>query len=577
VGRGGREKRVSDSEASGAPPQPPPRLRRWGTLPWIWAVPIIAAAITVWLGLRTIADKGPLITISFASAEGIDLGRNEAGHTAVRYKNVELGRVVGLGLSPDRSQVIVSAEMRREAEPLLRRNTEFWVVRPRIEPSGISGLNTLVSGAYIGMLPGEGEAGARSFRGLENPPPQQGLVKGTGYTLVAERLPPISDGAPVYFHGVKVGEVIDHALSDADGKVVVRIFIYNPHSGLIHAESLFWISAGIEAGLGAEGLQVKTETLQTLLTGGIIFDTPMAVLSGEPSLPETRFVLHSDRKTAEDAADPLRVSYRVVLPGSLHGLAVGAPVELRGIRIGRVAALHLEYDKAADAIRIPATIEIAPHRIVLAGEPPLPDNDPKAAAEATNRLFRRLIAKGLRARLASDNLLIGSRVVELDFVADAAPAQLGENGTYPELPAVAGSGLDEVARSATAFLDKLAALPLPELIGSLREMVRHADAVVAAPALRRSVRQLDRTLANAEQLTRDARVQAGPLLVKLNAAAEQLNSTLALLGNDPRSATDLAHTLAELKDAARSVRLLADMLERHPEALLRGRSREAAR
>jgi len=262
----------------------------------------------------------------------------------------------------------------------------------------------------------------------------------------------------------------------------------------------------------------------------------------------------------------------VSFPGPLHGMAIGTPVELRGIPIGRVSALRLEYDRASEDIRVPATIEISPHRIAIPGEAPIPRDDPKAATEATNRLFERLIAKGLRARLAPDNLLIGSRIVDLEFIENPTPAQLGQTQPYPEFPTAPGSGLGEIARSASAFLDQLAALPLGELIGGMREMVQHADTVVGSPELKRSVKQLDRTLADAGQFARDMRVQAGPLLAKLNSAADQLGATLAILGNDPRSSTDLARTMDELKQAARSVRVLADMLERHPEALLRGRS-----
>jgi paraquat-inducible protein B len=276
----------------------------------------------------------------------------------------------------------------------------------------------------------------------------------------------------------------------------------------------------------------------------------------------------------EAAADPLRVSYRVNFPGSLSGLAVDSPVELRGLPVGRVSALRIEYDPKTDAIRVPVTIEIAPHRIFLPGD--------GTAAQVTgiddaNRMFARLVANGLRARLDSGNLLTGSRVVDLDFVDNAPPAQMVEGAPYPELPTVAGSGLDEITQSASRFLDKLAALPLGELIGDLRNMVRHADTVVASPALKRSLQSLDRTLANAERLTQDAQQQVGPLLAKLNTASDQLNGTLALLGNDPKSSTDLAHTMAELKDAARAVKVLADYLERHPEALIAGKSQEAPR
>ena len=570
---------MSDAGPSGpVPEQPPaPQARPWTTLPWIWAVPGIALFIALWLGLQALAERGPTITISFSNAEGIEVGRNEAARTSIRYKNVELGRVTDLELSPDRSQVVVTAEMRRDADPLLRAGSKFWVVRPRLEFSGISGLSTLVSGAYIGMLPGEGEEGARNFRGLDNPPPAQGVTKGSSYTLVADQLPFISDSAPVYFHGVKIGEVTDHALSDKDGTVSINIFIYDPHSTLIRPGSQFWISAGVEATVGTQGLRVETETLQTLLTGAIVLETPPAAMAAAQSPPDSRFVLYRDRKSAGDSADPVRVFYQVSFPGALHGLAIGTSVELRGIPIGRVSALRLEYDPASDQVRVPAILEIAPHRITVHGEEATPQNDEQALKAATNRLFEKLIAKGLRARLAPDNLLIGSRLVDLDFVDNPQPAQLVYAEPYPELPAVGGSGLAEIARSATVFLDKLSALPLPELVGGLRDMVRHADTVVGSPELKRSVQQLDRTLADAGRFARDIRVQAGPLLTKLNSAADQLGTTLALLGSDPRSGTDLARTMAELKDAARSVRVLADMLERHPEALLRGKSQEATR
>ena len=273
--------------------------------------------------------------------------------------------------------------------------------------------------------------------------------------------------------------------------------------------------------------RVETETLQTLLTGAITFETPPAAMVATESPPDSRFVLYRDRKSAGDSADPVRVFYQVSFPGELHGLAIGTPVELRGIPIGRVSALRLEYDPASDEIRVPATLEIAPHRIIVQGAEAIPRDDEQALKQATNQLFEKLIAKGLRARLAPDNLLIGSRLVDLDFVDNPDPAQLVYAEPYPELPAVGGSGLGEVARSATAFLDKLATLPLGELVGGLRDMVRHADTVVASPELKRSVQQLDRTLADAGRFARDIRVQAGPLLTKLNSAADQLGTTLA--------------------------------------------------
>src|SRR5271166_2801131 len=189
---------MSLANPPGGPSNPPePQPGQWSGLPWVWAVPIVALLIAGWLGYRQLAERGPTITISFDTADGV-----EAGKTAVRYKNVDLGHVVKVGLSPDHSHALVTAQMTRDVELLLRADTKFWVVRPRIGASGISGLSTVVSGPYVGLLPGKGALGARNFAGIDTPPPKEGLVSGQNYTLIADRLSEVSDGSPVYFHGV---------------------------------------------------------------------------------------------------------------------------------------------------------------------------------------------------------------------------------------------------------------------------------------------------------------------------------------------------------------------------------------
>jgi paraquat-inducible protein B len=559
---------LSDRDPSGPVPEnpPTPESHQWAGLPWVWAVPVVAAIVAGWLGYRALIERGPTIAITFPTADGI-----EADRTTIRYKNVELGRVTGIGLTPDGSRVVVSAAMRREAEPRLRADTEFWVVQPRITPSGITGLTTIVSGAYIGILPGNGAEGARSFTGLETPPPKDGLIAGREFTLIADRLPSVSDQSPVYHHGVQVGEVTSHELSDRDGSVSVRIFVYSPHDSLIHTASRFWTSSGVQIEVGAQGLKIGTESLLTMIAGGIVFDTPEPSLSGSPSAPGSTFRLYADREAAEEAAERVRVSYRLFFPDSLRGIGVGTPVELRGITVGRVSEVKLEYDPSADTIRIPVTVEIEPERIAMASELL------RQPIEETNRMFDRLVAQGLRARLASGNLLVGQRAIELDFVQNAPPARLVHVKPYPQLPTVAGEGFEEIASSAGRFLDKVSALPLDRLVEEIRNMVTHADGVIASPEMKRSLQELDRTLGNTERMTRDARTQVGPLFASINSAAEQLKATISLLGSDPRSSNDLLRTLTELKDAARSIRVLADYLERHPESLLRGKPQEASR
>jgi paraquat-inducible protein B len=541
-----------------------PEPSRWSGLPWVWTVPVLALLIAGWLGYRQLNERGPTITIAFQTADGL-----EAGRTTVRYKDVELGRVVKIGLSPDHSHAVVTARMAREAAPLLRADTRFWVVRPRIGAGGISGLSTVVSGPYVGLLPGKGAEGARSFAGLETPPPKEGLVSGQSYTLIADRLSEVSDGSPVFFHGVQVGEVTGHELSDRDGRVALHIFVYAPHPTLIHPETRFWVASGMSVSIGAQGVQIATAPLMSILSGGIVFDTPDSELAAAPSPGGAKFHLFADQKTADAAAEAVYVSYRLLFPGSVTGIEIGTPVELRGRPVGRVTAIRLEYDPAADTIRTPVTIAVAPHRIRIAGQ--RLDTVGKDPVTATNQMFAALVAKGLRAQLAGANLLTGQRVVELDFVSDAGPAELVRSGSELELPTVETGGLDQVASSASRLMNKLAALPYDQLVAQLRTMIGHADSVVTNPDIKRSLHQLDLTLTNTVKLTRTADARIGPLLQQLDGAANQLRSTLMVLGSNPAASNDLARTLSELKDAARSVRVLADYLERHPESLVRGK------
>lgn len=563
---------MNGSDPSGpvpdAPPAPDPS--GWAGLPWVWAVPVVALIIAGWLGYRALIERGPTITISFETAEGI-----EAGRTEVRYKDVELGHVTKVGLSPDRSRALVTATMTRSAEPLLRTDSKFWIVRPRVGLSGISGLTTVLSGAYIGMLPGKGMPAADAFTGLEISPPKEGLVDGRVYTLIAKRLAEISDQSPVYYHGVQVGEITDHKLSDRDGTVAVHIFIYAPHQALIHPDTRFWVASGLNVTIGSEGVKLSTAPLLTIVAGGIVFDTPDEALDRPPSPPGYRFRLYADEKAADEAAEPVHVSYRLYFPDAVSGVTVGTPVDLRGLPIGQVTAVRLDYDPAADTIREPVTIEVAPHRIKVGGR--RLDTIAQDPVAATNRMFEQLVAKGLRAQLVSANLLTGQRAIELDFVPDAPPAKVAGIAPDPELPTVESSGIPQITRSANKLMNKLAALPLDQLVGQIRAMVGHADQLIDRPEVKRSLHNLDLTLANTQRLTRTAEIQVGPLLQRLDGAAAQLRATLMILGNDPAASNDLARTLAELKDAARSMRVLADYLERHPESLIGGKPGEASR
>ncbi len=234
----------------------------------VWALPIIAALIAGWLGWRWWTERGPEIVITFQTGEGL-----EAGRTRIKHKNVDLGTIETVRLSDDLSAVVATARMDRAAVRHLRQGTRFWAVRPRLGLTGISGLSTVVSGTYVEMEPGGGDA-RHAFDALDEPPVIRSGEPGRGFTLKAQQLGSLGQGSPVYFRGVQVGEIMGYTLSPSDRAVSVAIFVRAPYDGLVRETTRFWHSSGIQVTAGAEGFKLQTESLRTLALGGVVLDTP---------------------------------------------------------------------------------------------------------------------------------------------------------------------------------------------------------------------------------------------------------------------------------------------------------------
>jgi paraquat-inducible protein B len=550
-----------------SPPEEAPEasLRRGRFITWIWLIPITAAVIVLWLGWRTLAERGPLITITFETAEGL-----EAGNTKIRHKDVDIGTVESVDLTPDLSHVLVKARMNRLVAPHITAGARFWIVRPRLSPGGISGLGTLVSGSYIEMDPDSGEP-ASTFIGLEQPPVVQAAAPGRNFTLHADQLGSLSQSSPVYYHGIQVGQVLGYALAEGGKGVDVYVFVRSPYETLVHPESRFWNASGIEISAGAEGVHASTASLQALFAGGITFDTSPVALDGRPSDPGAEFRLYNHATAALDEPTGQKIVYLANFPGSVRGLSVGAPVDLQGIRIGEVTDVHLEYDVQSGRLRTPVTFQTEPDRMTLLGAPPS-GND---FTPTVNQAFEHLIAQGLRAHLASGNLLTGQRLVSLEFMPGAPPATLNYTGPYPEVPTVPSGDLDSLSRSANQVMDRLANLPLPEIAQGLRNVIDHLDKLTGSPEVTRTTASLDRALTDLDRLMRSSDGQVPTLLDSLRRTADAATTTLDAanhaLGGDIRRNGDVPALLRELTDAARSVRALADYLDQHPEALIRGR------
>jgi len=559
------------------PPAPEARVQTHRGFNPIWLIPLVAAAIAAFLGIRALSQEGETITISFATAEGLT-----AGQTHIRHKAVDLGTVRRITLSRDMQHVTVEADMRREADPFLTDHARFWVVRPRLSAGNISGLETLLSGGYVEMDPGlPGGKPRTAFRGLEEPPAVRSDEPGLAFVLKAERIGSISSGSPVFFRDITAGEVLGYDVHPAvraeETFVTVHVFIRAPYDSFVHDGSYFWNASGISVQLGSEGVHLQLESLQALLSGGIAFDTPPPPRDGPRSTSNAEFPLYADHAAAISAGFRDRVKFVAYFTGSVRGLAVGAPVELYGIPIGSVTDIQLQFDPIGHRARVAVHFIVQRERIFGLGA--VPSTPPIEVA-------RGLMASGLRAQLRSANLLTGQLLLAMDFFGNLPPATAEQQGGEIVVPSVPG-GLEGLTSSLTQIMQKLQALPLDDIGRHLESALAGVDALTNGAELKTSLRTLSATLAGAQELVRQANTGVAPALARFPQIAASLQSTLdrasklvasadAGYGSNSQVRRDLERLMDQFSDAARSVRLLADFLDQHPEALLRGRTGAAA-
>lgn len=508
----------------------------------VWLIPLVAAAIGAWLLYTTLSEKGPVITIAFETAAGL-----EAGKTKVKHLDVEVGVVETVVLKEDLSGVVVTVQMVKGADRYLTSGTRFWVVRPRLTAGGVSGLGTLVSGAYIEVDPQPGDP-TETFTGLEIPPVLKSDVPGHKYILRATKRGSVSRGSQIYFRGIEVGEILGFELAPDSREVLMHAFVREPHNLLIRDATRFWNASGVDVQIGAGGVQVKTESLQSLLTGGVAFETPLTAMD-QPVAPEgSIFDLYDNRAQIGEAELTEKIPYLVYFDGSVRGLDVGAPVEFRGIRVGSVTSVDLVIDARRQTVQIPVTIVIEPQRFKQVGG---------FAFKERYEGIKILVKRGLRAQLKPGNLLTGQLYVNLDFFPGSPPAELVmREGETPEIPTMP-SDLDEITRSLTELLEKLGSLPLEAVVSDARDTLKSIQNVVNSPDIKQSLQSLRETIQAADAV-----------MVQANAT---LAATENLVGPRSQARADLVELMKELKNAARSIRVLADYLERHPEALIHGK------
>lgn len=533
------------SAAPTPPPEeelPTPAVQNRSWIPrLVWVVPIAAAVIGISLLIRNWENAGPRITISFLSGEGVQVGK-----TLVKYRDVTVGRVLAVVLSPDHQTVVVTVDLSKDAASLLKADTQFWIVRPRIGVGSVSGLETLLSGVYIGMKTGAATLRERQFVGLENPPAISHGPRGREIQLHAARAGSLAIGAPVYFRQFQVGRVIDENLLP-DGSTRVTVFVEAPYDGFVKPVTRFWNASGIDVRLGADGLNVQTESLAAVLAGGLAFDDgPIEALFVADGVPG-EFTLYKNETEAMAPPDGDPRYVRMRFAQSLRGLEIGAPVEFVGVNIGSVVAVDLGYKRQDKSFPVIVTAKVYPRRMGQAYEALAAQG--KTESEETLAAFvGTLVNRGLRAQPRSGSLLTGKLYIALDFL-PASPRAAFDASIRPlELPTVNGS-FQELEANIGRLVKKVNDLPLEQITADL-----HTD----LKDLHETLSELHtRVLPNAEDT--------------LSALHRTLDSADRTLDRESPLQRGLTETLSESRSTLQAVRELADYLDRHPDALLRGR------
>jgi paraquat-inducible protein B len=524
-------------------PEAVPEPRKRFSLQLVWLIPIVAAIIGGTLAVKSYLQQGPTVTITFKTGDGL-----EAGKTKIKYKDVEVGVVKEISIAKDLKHVIATAELKKGVTPYLVEDTRFWVVRPQISGGSVTGLGTLMGGSYIGMDVGTSKQEKRDFKGLEAAPVVSMDEPGSRFKLHSTDLGSLDIGSPIYFRRIKVGQVLTYEL-DQDGKgVTFKVFVAAPYDKYVKASSRFWHASGIDLQMDAGGLKLHTQSLVSIMVGGIAFQTLND--QGAPPDPNGTFTLFASRDEAMKQADSISYTYVMVFKESVRGLTVGAPVDFRGVVIGEVTAIKTEFDVRSKEVNMLVEVRTYPERIRArqVGSVKHDVNNPRFLTD-------QLIEKGLRAQLKSGSLVTGQLYIALDIYPNATKAKIDWSASPPKFPTIPSS-LVELQATFDRVMTRVEKLPIDEVVSELRQAVQSLDKTLQSTD--RAVKRID-----------------GEVVPEVRSAMEEARKTLGAarqaLASDAPLQQDLRETLRELGRSAQSLRTLTDYLERHPESLISGK------
>jgi paraquat-inducible protein B len=507
----------------------------------VWVVPLVALVIGGWLAYKAFSEKGPTITITFTSAEGL-----EAGKTKIRFKDVEIGNVTDIAISDDFSHVVVTAELKKGTGPYLTDKTRFWVVRARIAAGEVSGLGTLFSGAHIGIDPQTEGKPQYHFEGLEIPPVLTADLPGRHFTLFAQDLGSLEIGTRVRYRKVTVGKVVGYKFDPDADALKIQVFVQAPFHEKVRKETRFYNASGVDIALDPRGLRVNTDSLVSVMLGAIAFETPVGLYASEQAPEDFEFRLYPDHESTRQKEYMTKHYYLLYFEDDIRGLSIGAPVELRGIKIGQVKDFSLQFDVKKSDFQVPVLIEIEPERIEkIHGK--LPEG---------KVLIDEFVARGMRAQLETGNLLTGQKFIELAFFRDTPPAKVRYDEAHPVLPTIP-QPLKQLMASVENIIGRLDKIPADEIGRDVKTVLEDMDA---------NLRQTKAIFGDINET----------VLPEITRAMKKIQTSLAEIeksyGKDSSTNQELRKALDEIGEAARSIRFLTEYLQRHPESLIRGKS-----
>ncbi len=517
----------------------------------VWIVPLVALAIGGWLAIKAIREKGPTITITFATADGL-----EAGKTKIKFKDVEIGQVETISLQDDASKVVVTAQMVKGSEPFLTDQTKFWVVRPRISGGSVTGLGTVLSGSYIGIDGSKHGAPTHTFTGLEVPPVVSFDHPGRYFRIVADSLGSLDVGSPVYYRQIQVGQVVSYNFNKEGTGVDIRIFIDAPHYTKVTENTRFWNASGFDVSLTAQGLKVDTQSVVSILNGGIAFDQAKESQTGAEAKEDEIFYLYPDRNATQEKRYTIRNYYMLLFDESVRGLNIGAPVELYGIKLGEVVDLRLEFDVDRKKFVVPVTVAVEPERVSSSKKEEalkIIETDPGVFITAL------VEQQGLRAQLQSANLLTGQLMVNLVFAPDAPKAKLTTRNGLLVVPTIPGS-FERLQEGLSKIVANLEKVKFDQIGGDLQQTLKEAKT----------------TLAEIGGLAKKLNGETAP---KLQATLAELQKTLMEIqkgmGKDSPLNYNATKAVEELSLTLRSLRELLTTLDNQPQSLIFGKEKKS--